>query len=544
MVGRFQVDDHFLVERGFGDLKPDEIGGDGEFAAAAVDEGGEADEARPAEVHEGVQGGAHRTAGGQHVINEDDGAVIEAEVHVGALGNGDGVAIGEVITVEGDVEGAQVDGRCSGEARGELGGDALGEDFATGADANEGQGSGGVVGEKRIGGDFGGEGGDEAFDLSGVEKRLHGNRVAGVCRSDKRDGSAGPLAVTSRLVLERGWAVLEPESAPASIARIRGKVILWSARGIFVECTMLGWQLDSVAGKAHLVKREMKTPVAGDGEILVRVRAAGIIAAELAWEPTTHTKEGAARVGAVPAHEFAGVVAAVGAGANASVGEEIYGMSDWFSDGALAEFCVTRPEFVAARPRSLSFAEAASVPISALTAWQGLIDRAKVQAGETVLVHGGAGGVGIFAVQLAKLAGARVITTAAARHREYLKGLGAVRVIDYHAEAFEKTVQNVDVVFDTVGGETLEKSWSVLSPKGRLITIVSTLPPDADEKTKAAFFIVEAKRDQLEKVAGMLDRGELKTLVDAEVPFERADAAFGGGIERKFGRGKIVVTQE
>ena len=168
----------------------------------------------------------------------------------------------------------------------------------------------------------------------------------------------------------------------------------------------------------------------------------------------------------MPGHEFSGVVAAVGGEADGfKVGDEIYGMNDWFADGATAEFCLTQPQNVALKPKSLSHELTATVPIGALTAWQGLLDRAKILAGERVLIHGGAGAVGLFAVQLAHLHGAHVIATASAENAELVKQLGADQVIDYKASRFEDEVRNVDVVFDAVGGETLERSWGVLETR-------------------------------------------------------------------------------
>jgi NADPH:quinone reductase-like Zn-dependent oxidoreductase len=152
-----------------------------------------------------------------------------------------------------------------------------------------------------------------------------------------------------------------------------------------------------------LVEGEAAKPEAGAGEVVVRVRAAGVTPTEVEWYPTTHTKTGEARAGAVLSHEFSGVVEAVGEGVTGiTAGEAVFGMNDWFAEGALAEYCVTRPEWIAAKPKGVSDAEAAATPIGALTAWQGLFDRARLRAGERVLVHGGAGAVGVFAVQLAR----------------------------------------------------------------------------------------------------------------------------------------------
>ncbi len=297
------------------------------------------------------------------------------------------------------------------------------------------------------------------------------------------------------------------------------------------------------AGGATLVEKEVSQPTPGPGEILVRVRAAGVIQTELGWYPTTHTKTGETRDGAVPGHEFSGIVAAVGEGVTGiTVGEEIYGMNDWFDDGATAEYCVTLPASIAAKPKSLSHIEAASVPISALTAWQGLFDRAKLQAGERVLVHGGAGAVGIFAVQLARFRGAHVIATASEQNLAFVSELGADEVIDYRKERFEDRAGKVDVVFDTVGEETLRRSWGVLKKDGRMITIASDVEGTDDPKLKAAFFIVEPNREQLEGVARMLDEGSLRTFVSATVPFEQAGLAYANGRVPKVGPGKIVVA--
>ena len=305
---------------------------------------------------------------------------------------------------------------------------------------------------------------------------------------------------------------------------------------------MKAMQLRDAAGGMTLAEVDIPQPVPGPGEVLVQVRAAGVIHTELGWYPTTHTKTGETRRAAVPGHEFSGVVAAMGEGVTGvDVGQEIYGMNDWFADGATAEYCLTLPGSIAAKPKSLTHIEAASVPISALTAWQGLFDRAKLQAGERVLVHGGAGAVGIFAVQLARSRGAHVIATASEHNLSFVSGLGADEVIDYRKERFEDRVGKVDIVFDTVGDETLQRSWSVLKPTGRMVTIVSDIEGTDDPKLKAAFFIVEPNRDQLTEVARMLDAGTLRTFVGATVPLEKAEEGFIGS-HLKSRPGKVVVV--
>jgi NADPH:quinone reductase-like Zn-dependent oxidoreductase len=217
-------------------------------------------------------------------------------------------------------------------------------------------------------------------------------------------------------------------------------------------------------------------------------------------------------------------------------------MNDWFAEGAMAEYCIAPPTGVAAKPKRLSAVEAASVPIGALTAWQGLFDRANLQAGQRILVHGGAGAVGTFAIQLARLRGAHVTTTASARNLGFVTELGAEQAIDYRAVRFEETISEMDVVFDTVGGETLQRSWSVLKPGGTMITIAADSEWTNDERVKQAFFIVEANHDHLTRIGELLDAGTLHPVVDAVLPFDQAAAAFAGEVRSRLGRGKLVVA--
>ena len=292
-----------------------------------------------------------------------------------------------------------------------------------------------------------------------------------------------------------------------------------------------------------LIASALPQPQPGEGELLIRVRATGVTPTELLWYPTTHTKQGGARTRAVPGHEFSGIIAAVGKGADGfNVGDEIYGMSDWFADGATAEFCLTQPQNIALKPKSLTHELAATVPIGALTAWQGLFDRAKMQSGERVLIHGAAGAVGLFVVQLAHLRGAYVIATASARDAEFVKQLGADEVIDYETSRFEDQVENVGIVFDAVGGETLDRSWAVLKPGGRIVTIAADSEVTGDQRVREAFFIVEPNQEQLLEVAKLLHAGSLKAFVSAVVPLEEASIAYSRAVPDKRGYGKVVIA--
>jgi NADPH:quinone reductase-like Zn-dependent oxidoreductase len=295
---------------------------------------------------------------------------------------------------------------------------------------------------------------------------------------------------------------------------------------------MKAFRLSEVAGKQVLIDATVPRPQPGPGELLIRIVAAGVTPTELLWYPTTHTKAGETRSGAIPGHEFSGVIE--------QTGDAVFGMNDWFADGATAEYCLAPYSAVAPKPRSLTHAEAATVPISALTAWQGLLERARLQPGQRILVHGGAGAVGIFAVQLAKLHGAHVTATVSEHDLKFVASLGADAVIDHRASRFEDAVRELDVVFDTVGGETLQRSWSVLGPGGKMVTVAASEEGVTDDRTKAAYFIVEPNRKQLAEIGALLEAHRLRTFVAAAVPFSQAPEAYSGKIAKQ-GPGKVVV---
>lgn len=305
---------------------------------------------------------------------------------------------------------------------------------------------------------------------------------------------------------------------------------------------MRAFRLTASQNPPALQETEAPVPAAGASQVLVKVYAAGVTPTELPWYPTSHNKDGSARTGAIPGHEFSGVVAALGADAQGfAVGDAVFGMNDWFADGATAEYCVADASAIAHKPASLTHAEAAAVPLGALTAWQGL-DRARIREGERILVHGGSGAVGVFVVQMARLRGAHVIATASAQNLTFVLGLGAERAIDYSAEQFEQQVQDLDVVFDCVGGDTLRRSWSVLKPGGRMVTIASDGENANDPRIKDAFFIVEPDSQQLAETRKLLNQVKLRVFVDAEVPLSEAGAAYSRKIESRRGYGKTVIV--
>ncbi len=232
-------------------------------------------------------------------------------------------------------------------------------------------------------------------------------------------------------------------------------------------------------GPDQLVYEDVPQPHPGQGEVLVSVCATGVIASELRWDETYQNEAGELRVLPIPGRDLSGVVVEVGPGITTLTKDtQVYAMLGYGRDGAEAEYTLARPFELAPKPRTLDYVQAAAVPLSALTAWQALFEHASLVAGQSVLIHGAAGGVGVFAVQLAHWAGAHVIATASARNRDFLHELGANEVIDYTTTRFEDVVHDADIVLDTVGGDTLERSWNVMKKGGVLVSVVS--PPSAD----------------------------------------------------------------
>lgn len=294
-----------------------------------------------------------------------------------------------------------------------------------------------------------------------------------------------------------------------------------------------------------LIESTLPEPVPGPGQVLVRVSAAGITPTELVWYPTTHNQEGGVRTGAVPSHEFSGTVAAIGSGVNDfTPGQSVFGMNDWFATGALAELCLTAAASIAPAPQTLTPAQAASVPIGALTAWQGLFEYGHLHPGDRVLIHGGAGAVGHFAVQIAHLHGAHVIATVSPEDFSFARQLGADELIDYHSTRFEEVVtEPVDIVFDTVGGDSLLRSFPLVKPGRFAITIAADKESSEDPRIKHAFFIVKPHQRQLMEIAALIDTGKLRTFVDSVLPFAKAgDAYTNHPVRDHKSHGKLVVT--
>jgi NADPH:quinone reductase-like Zn-dependent oxidoreductase len=282
---------------------------------------------------------------------------------------------------------------------------------------------------------------------------------------------------------------------------------------------------DRDAGIGGLTLSDLPHPHAAENDVIVRVHAAGFTPGELDWPTTWTDRAGRDRTPSVPGHELSGVVVELGYGTTGlAVGQRVFGLTDWARDGSLAEYTAVEARNLAPLAADIDHTVAAAMPISGLTAWQGLTDHARLTAGQSVLIHGAAGGVGSIAVQLAREAGARVIGTGRADDHDLVLGLGAHAFLDLDADALAGAGE-VDVVFDVIGGDVLERSTALVRPGGTVVTIA--MPPTVrPENGRAVFFVVEPDRARLADLAERLRDGRLKPIVGDVRPLTETAAAF------------------
>jgi NADPH:quinone reductase-like Zn-dependent oxidoreductase len=286
--------------------------------------------------------------------------------------------------------------------------------------------------------------------------------------------------------------------------------------------------LERKGGVESLVAGKIPRPGPREGEVLVKVHATAVMPSEFQWFPTFNLPFGEPRpFPIVLSHEFSGVVEAIGAKvACVSIGDEVFGFNDWFTNGAQAEYCVVKASALARKPKSLSHFQAATVPISALTAWQGLFEKAKLRRGERVLIHGAAGSVVSFAVQMARWHGAQVIAPVSSGNMAFVRLLGADKVMDYRTTRFENVVRDVDVVFDAAGGDALEHSWTILSKGGRAVSVATQSKASADQRVRDAFMLVRADGALLTAISHLIDAGKLRVFVGGIFPLADAQEAY------------------
>src|SRR3954471_12625731 len=295
-------------------------------------------------------------------------------------------------------------------------------------------------------------------------------------------------------------------------------------------------------GELELLKYEdAPRPEPKENEVLVRVIACGVNPADPLVISGQLAKEFGTHLPLIPGYDVAGVIEKIGAKVSKlKVGDAVYGYA--LFGGGWAEYAVLAENEAALKPKSLSFVDAAAVPLAALTAWQALIDVAKLSAGQTVLIHGGSGGVGSFAVQIAKSRGARVLATASSANQDFLKQLGADVSIDYSTTKFEEVAHDVDVVLDTVGRDTLARSYQVVKKGGIVCTLVGRT--DADELAKHGIrgvsIAVKPDAGELAEIAKLIDAGKLKPIVSQVWPLSDAAKA-NEQAKTHHTRGKLVL---
>ena len=329
---------------------------------------------------------------------------------------------------------------------------------------------------------------------------------------------------------------------------MKAKITILSALVISVAALAQSAMMKAIVaheygGPEVLKYEDAPRPEPKDDQILVRVIAAGVNPVDGMIVSGMFSKDKKLAAPMIPGGDIAGVVEKTGSQiTKIKKGDAAYAYLSLKNNGGYAEYAVTNEKEAAIKPKSISFEQAAAVPIVALTAWQALIDNAKLSAGQSVLINGGSGGVGMFAIQIAKARGAKVFATASTANQDFLKELGADVAIDYKTQKFEEIAKDVDVVLDTVGGDTLARSYGVVKKGGFIATL--NAPVDQSELAKRGirgqFVDVRPNSDELAEIGKLIDAGKIKVIVTQTFPLADAmkaqqQAATGHT------RGKIVL---
>ena len=293
-------------------------------------------------------------------------------------------------------------------------------------------------------------------------------------------------------------------------------------------------------GIEGLVYEDNPDPQPAIGDALVQVRSASFTPTELMW-PLETDRNGHDRGPRIPAHEGSGVVVALGYGAaGVSVGDEVYGLIDGYRDGWAAEYVAIEVRSLAPKPTTVDFVEAAAIPQAALTSWQALFDHGHLESGQTVVIHGAAGGVGTMAVHIARWAGAHVIGTGRANARQRVLDVGADEFVDVERDGWETTVGPVDLVYDIIGGDVLARSAAIVKPGGALVSIVAPPPTDRND-IRTVGFVRDPSGAQLRDIARLVDEGTLRPDVSAVYSLPDAREAFMAKSTEHI-PGKVVLT--
>jgi NADPH:quinone reductase-like Zn-dependent oxidoreductase len=296
---------------------------------------------------------------------------------------------------------------------------------------------------------------------------------------------------------------------------------------------------DQAEGTAGMTLVERPEPSAAINDVIVQIHASGFVPTELEWPSTWTDRRDRDRTPSIPGHELAGVVTALGYGTTGlSVGQRVFGLADWYRDGTLAEYVAIEARNLAPLPGDVDFTAGASLPISGLTAWQGLFQHGRLRAGQRVLAHGAGGAVGTMVAQLAREAGAYVIGTGRAADRQKALEFGSHEFVDLEHDALE-AVGGVDLVFDVIGGDIQKRSAGLIRTGGTLVSVVG--PPEARPADGLAIdFVVESDRTQLSEIVQRVRDGRLRTNIGDVANFDNAVAALNP-TERRNGKTVIRV---
>ena len=300
--------------------------------------------------------------------------------------------------------------------------------------------------------------------------------------------------------------------------------------------------IESFGGPETLQMMDFEVPQPEADEVLIKVQAASVNPVDCKMRAGRYPPAKMESLPKVLGRDVSGTVVGCGlAVTDFENGDEVYAMLDG-GQGGYAEYVAVRAALCAPKPRLLSHTEAAAVPLAAITAWQGLFEHGHLNAGQRVLIHGGAGGVGHFAVQLAKLRGARVATTVTAEDADLMRSLGANQTVDYESERFEDLIHDVDLVFDLVAGDVQERSWAVLKDGGAIVSTIDT-PSERyarEHDARAVSFVAHPDRDELDVIGQLIDAGAIRPHVHAIFPLQQAALAHER-LEHQHSRGKIVL---
>lgn len=305
-------------------------------------------------------------------------------------------------------------------------------------------------------------------------------------------------------------------------------------------------QLNSYGGRNSVsINNKTQKPSPGDGEVLVEVHAASVNPFD--WKVREGYMKGfiPLQLPATLGGDVSGVVAELGVNvSNFEVGQEVYGMANATGgNGSFAEFTPVNAKQILSKPQSIDFLTAAALPLTAISAYQAIVDHINLQSGQKILIHGGAGGIGSIAIQLASELGAQITTTATAADTDYVKGLGAEEVIDYYAENFSELLHDYDAVFDTIGGETNIKSYKVLKNGGILVSMVAPVDESLANEKNVQYVQQSSQTtvERLTKISELVDSGKLKVNVDKIFPLDQAAEALEY-LKTSRHRGKVVIA--